>query len=112
MQESTLALVALYEAGGFEIDEDFRDLPDHIAAELEFLYLLNFGALAAELEDDKEAAADRATLRQQFLSGHLIPWIAPFAAAVKAGAESDFYRELADLTARFVAMQADMEGPG
>ncbi len=112
MQESTLALVALYEAGGFEIDENFRDLPDHIAAELEFLYLLNFGALAAELEGDEAAAADRATLRQQFLSGHLIPWIAPFAAAVKAGAESDFYRELADLTARFVAMQADMEGPG
>ena len=42
MQESVVELQKLYAQGGFEIDEDFRDLPDHVAVELEFLYLLNF----------------------------------------------------------------------
>ena len=42
MQDSTMAVVGLYEEGGFELSEDFRDLPDHVAAELEFLYLLLF----------------------------------------------------------------------
>ena len=43
MQDSTMAVEQLYQEGGFEIDEDFRELPDHIAAELEFLYLLIYG---------------------------------------------------------------------
>ena len=32
----------LYADAGFEMDEAFRDLPDHVAAELEFMYLLLF----------------------------------------------------------------------
>jgi putative dimethyl sulfoxide reductase chaperone len=38
MQDSTLAVRALYEQAGFEVDENFRELPDHVAVELEFLY--------------------------------------------------------------------------
>ena len=40
MQDSTVQVLELYKEGGFELSEDFRELPDHIAAELEFLYLL------------------------------------------------------------------------
>ncbi|MEK7875660.1 MAG: molecular chaperone TorD family protein, partial [Pseudomonadota bacterium] len=40
MQDSTMAVEELYQEGDFEMDEDFRELPDHIAAEMEFLYLL------------------------------------------------------------------------
>ncbi len=77
-------VVALYAEAGFEIDESFRELPDHVAAELEFLYVL--------LHDD------RAELARRFLEGHLAKWIPPFARAVAAGARTPFYRELAELT--------------
>ncbi|MEG1833585.1 MAG: molecular chaperone TorD family protein [Burkholderiaceae bacterium] len=109
MQESTMAVVALYEEGGFEIDENFRDLPDHIAAELEFLYLLNFRALSAELEGDAAAGAAVADLRQRFLADHLARWVAPFTAAAAAHAQSAFYRELAGITALWVAREAAQE---
>jgi TorA maturation chaperone TorD len=40
-----------------------------------------------------------------FLDIHLGAWVAPFAAAVAAHAQTAFYRELAALTERFVRME-------
>ncbi len=107
MQDSTMAVQALYEEGGFEIDEDFRELPDHIAAELEFLYLLIYRENEARRNDDPEALTAMAGLRKRFLDAHLGSWVGPFTAAVRAGAQNGFYRELAELTRRFVNMEAD-----
>jgi TorA maturation chaperone TorD len=99
MQDSTLAVAGLYEEGGFELSEDFRDLPDHVAAELEFLYLLLF-------REGRADAGDAIALKRRLLGEHLGRWIGPFTRAVKAGAQCGFYRELGDLTNRFVAMEA------
>lgn len=101
-----MAVIELYAEGGFEIDDSFRDLPDHIAAELEFLYLLNFRALSAELEGDAAAGAAVTDLRQRFLSDHLARWVAPFTDEAAARAQSAFYRELAGITASWVALEA------
>jgi TorA maturation chaperone TorD len=106
MQDSTMAVRALYAEGGFDVDEGFRELPDHIAAELEFLYLLLFRECAARRSGDAGAQQANAALRRRFLGEHLGAWAAPFAAAVVAGAETDFYRELGGLTGRFVALEA------
>lgn len=91
--DPTAALLALYAAGGFEVDEDFRDLPDHIALELEFLYLLIY----------QDAARP---LRERFLREHLAAWAPAFSATVQAEAETAFYRQLAGLTSQVVAMEA------
>lgn len=106
MQDSTAEVDALYAEGGFEIDDGFRELPDHIAAELEFLYLLIFRENEAQRSGDVAALAAIADLRKRFLGGHLGTWIVPFTAAIRDGAETDFYRELAGLTGRFVSMEA------
>lgn len=103
--DPTLALVDLYEQGGFEMDPDFRDLPDHLAVELEFLYTLIFDIAAATQSGDERALAHAQTLRAALLERHLACWIGPFAAAVGENAASDFYRRLAALTARFVDLQ-------
>jgi TorA maturation chaperone TorD len=99
MQDSTMAVVGLYEEGGFELAEEFRDLPDHVAAELEFLYLLLF-------REGRAGAEGAFALRKRLLGEHLGRWIGPFTEAVKAGARCAFYRELGDLTQRFVAGEA------
>jgi TorA maturation chaperone TorD len=106
MQGSTVAVAALYAEGGFEIADEFRDLPDHVAAELEFLYLLLFKLAQARISGDSAAASTVDALRRRFLEGHLGVWIGRFGAAVTAGAQTDFYRALADLTERFVGLEA------
>lgn len=105
MRESTMAVLEMYEEGGFELDEEFHELPDHVAAELEFLYLLTFNENQARRIGDSQAAAAAAGLRTRFLHEHLSVWIGPFTAAVRAGARSSFYRELAELTDRFIRME-------
>lgn len=99
------AVLALYSAGGFEMDDEFKELPDHVAVELEFLYLLTFNKNRADAAGETDDAAATEALRKRFLREHLGAWIGPFAAAVKAKAETDFYRELADFTERFVRME-------
>jgi TorA maturation chaperone TorD len=106
MQDSTMAVLELYREGGFEIDEDFRELPDHVAAELEFLYLLIYRENQAHRLGEPDALMSTAGLRKRFLNEHLGAWIGPFTAAVRVGAKSAFYRELAELTNRFVRMEA------
>jgi TorA maturation chaperone TorD len=96
----------LYEEGGFEMDEEFLELPDHIAAELEFLYLLIYRENEGRRNGEPETLKAATRLKKRFLEEQLGLWIGPFTAAVKAGAQSGFYRQLAELTDRFVKMEA------
>lgn len=106
---ATMTVLGLYEEGGFDVSDEFRELPDHLAAELEFLYLLihsqNHGQAAGGVID----AADAARLRRRFVSDHLASWIDPFAAAVDVGATTAFYRELARCTQHFLRLEAASE---
>jgi TorA maturation chaperone TorD len=106
MQDSTLAASRLYQEGGFELSEEFRDLPDHIAAELEFLYLLLFRHEEARQNGEADGVREIAALKRRFLDEHLGAWVGRFAHAVTHASQSAFYRELAGLTERFVRMQA------
>lgn len=106
MQDSTVAVMRLYAEGGFEIAEDFREAPDHIAAELEFLYLLLFRERCARRDGAAAAAAEAEGLRGRFLGQHLGRWAGPFSRAMRGAAETAYYRELADLTASFVSLEA------
>jgi len=110
LQDSTLAVIALYEAGGFEVADDFRDLPDHIAAELEFLYLLLFRRAEALRSGDPQAMSRYSELQRRFLEEHLGRWARAIAAAIQDGAQTDFYRDLAALTNSFVSSEADAAG--
>ncbi len=108
MQDSTLAVRELYRQGGFEIDDAFQDLPDHVAVELEFLYLLTFTENSQVRMADGALPATR-SLRQRFLREHLGAWIVPFTQAIAAGAQTAFYRELATLTEQIVQAEAAAE---
>lgn len=105
MGESTMAVLDLYREGGFEIDEDFRDGPDHVAVELEFLYLLLFRANEALRLGDAAQQEAVAGLKRRFLKQHLGLWVRPFAAAMRENAQTPFYRSLSELTERVVGME-------
>lgn len=110
MQESTLAVMELYRQGGFEVDEEFMDLPDHVAVELEFFYLLLFKQNESRRGGLHDVYADWEKLEAMFLGDHLGKWIGLFVPAVVAAAQTPFYRVLAQLTQRFVEMEASRLG--
>lgn len=106
MNDSTLALLELYKEAGFEMDEEFRELPDHISAELEFLYLLIFRENEALRTTDASKLEQARNLKRRFLTEHLGHWIGPFATAMRCNAQTGFYRQLADLSEAFVKQEA------
>lgn len=91
-----------YRAGGYEVDETFRDLPDHIAAELEFLYTLIFREARAAASANGADLQEAVDLRRRFVEQHLGRWVGSFTEALRGGGETALYRTLADLTERFV----------
>ena len=105
MQDSAMALLKLYEQAGFEIDPEFRDLPDHVAVELEFLYLLTHQCNQATTRGDGRALQVCQALRSAFLADHLGRWLGPFVGAVREYAQCGFYRTLAELTELFVRLE-------
>lgn len=106
MQDSTMEVQSLYQEGGFDLDEELREMPDHVAVELEFLYLLIFKQNEAARAGFDEVFASWAHLQHMFLERHLGAWIGRFAEATRRGAQTAFYRDLAALTERFVRMIA------
>ncbi len=107
--EATMAVLDFYEQGGFDVSEEIHELPDHVAVELEFLYLLIFAQNQAQLGGDAEALAAANALHRRFVVEHLNAWLGDFAAAVKAGTGTAFYRELVELTGKFIRLEADLQ---
>ena len=106
MGDSTMAVQKLYAQAGFDMSEDFREVPDHIAVELEFLYLLTYRQNEAARNNESEALREMSALRKHFLDEHLGRWVGPFTAAMAEGAQCSFYRRLAGLTGAFVSLEA------
>jgi TorA maturation chaperone TorD len=107
--EATMAVLDFYEQGGFDVSEELHELPDHVAVELEFLYALIFAQNQAQLGGNAADLAAVNALHRRFVVEHLNGWLGDFAAAVRAGAGTAFYRELAELTGKFVRLEADLQ---
>jgi TorA maturation chaperone TorD len=103
-----LPVLDLYADAGLEVADHFGDLPDHVAAELEFLYLVIFRQAEANFAGDIDALAKWEAMERRFLSEHLGAWMPPFTEAVRIGATTAFYRRLADVTSRFVVAERDV----
>lgn len=88
MQKSVFDVRAAYRNAGVHKSDDYKDLDDYIAVELEFVrHLLEKGDIAA--------AAD-------FLNNHLMNWIPEFHAALYGAAVLDFYKGLSAFTLSFL----------
>ncbi len=100
MTEATERVQAEYHEAG--VDIDLNEPADHIAAELEFVFLLVATEVEA-LEAGKFEAAEQHLERQyEFLSEHLGRWVSEIAENIRENADTEFYRALGDETQRFV----------
>jgi TorA maturation chaperone TorD len=107
MGESTGKVSAFYGSCGLHLADDFHEMPDHIAVELEFISFL------AHKERDSVAAGDRgeanrfAGLQLSFLDRFLLPWLSPFTRSILEGTESPFYRAIAQCTVAYLTGDRD-----
>ncbi len=102
MGNSTMDAQSRYEEAGLKFSKDFREAPDHIAAELEFLHFLIFLEIEALEKEEWEAALDSIKLQELFLKDHLGAWVSAFTSNVEEHAETEFYKILARITRKFV----------
>ena len=100
MGESTVDALYQYKREGIEVR--LKEAPDHIAIELEFMFFL----ISKELEGIRGSNLSDAEAFQKkqkaFLEVHLGRWVSQFADQVEAHAQTDFYKNLANLTKSFV----------
>ncbi|WP_338824993.1 Chaperone protein TorD [Moorella humiferrea] len=103
-QEVTLKVRRIYLSYNFLPRNYRREADDHIGLELEFMYRLS--AMAAERLDAGDLTGAARILRDQeeFLDGHLLAWVPPFAGDVMANAATDFYRGMGSLLKGFVEL--------
>lgn len=103
MGDSTAQVAAVYQTQGLHLADDFPELPDHIAVELEFLSFLAFQQRQAQSAGNQNEANRLATAQLKFINEFLAPWLTPFCQAIIEDGEAPFYMALAECTAAFVA---------
>lgn len=114
--ESTREVVKLYAQAGLRISEDFKDLPDHFAAELEFMFYLlrEQMRLNTEAEEENEAVTNDEDLididaliniEKNFLMEHLLKWGFLMLQNVKEASSHQFYHALAEVTDSFLSFE-------
>ncbi|WP_018950170.1 molecular chaperone [Thioalkalivibrio sp. ALMg11] len=96
MGSSTVEMEAFYQRYGLARDPDFRDLPDHLALQLQFVgYLLGLAADAEDQQERERIAAEAGNFVRRFLN----PWLPNFQRqldeAVGHAPAAEGYRRLA-----------------
>ena len=102
MGESTLDVKNRYREAGLDTAKNFKDTPDHITAELEFMYYLIFKEIEAFADSDTEAAIGFIQKQKSFLEDHLMSWVPEFGNNIIEYAENTFYPNLAKATETFL----------
>lgn len=102
MGDSTARVAAFYHYCGLHLADDFHELPDHFAVELEFMSYLAFKQREAETSGDKAGMTRFAGLQREFLDRFLLPWLEPFTSAVVIDDEAPFYKSIAQCTSAFI----------
>jgi TorA maturation chaperone TorD len=102
MGESTLDVKNKYREEGLDTSKDFKDAPDHITAELEFMYYLIFREIEAFSNSEIETALGFVQKQKYFLESHLLAWVPEFAANIIEKADTLFYQNLATATQTFL----------
>ena len=102
MGNSTMDVIKRYQQSGLAMAEDFKDAPDHIAAELEFMHFLIYKEIEATNEGDDRKVYTNLISQQSFLTDHLGAWVSEFVGKVMEHANTTFYQNLARATDTFI----------
>ena len=102
MGDSTQDVRNRYREAGLDTAKTFKDAPDHISAELEFMYYLIFKEIEALSNSNTETAIGFIQKQKSFLEDHLMVWVPEFANNIVGNAENPFYLNLAKVAVIFL----------
>jgi DMSO reductase family type II enzyme chaperone len=89
-------------------DEDKRELPDYLCAELEFLAFLAFKQAQAAQEVDEGLLNGYLWAERDFLERHMVGWLPVFTEQLAKEGEFLFYAHLADFTIAFARAELEL----
>jgi TorA maturation chaperone TorD len=107
MGDTTMDVLDHYRALGLDIADNFKDAPDHVCAELEFMHVLVCRQAEALRTEDGDRLVDSRQRQHAFLGNHAGAWIPDFAAKVMEHAETQFYRFMGEVTKHFVEEESE-----
>jgi len=93
-----------YERFNFVVEKDKARVvsPDHIAIELEFMYMLIEAEIKALKDDDEEAANEFQKIQLEFLEKHLITFAPLYLINVKNESQTPLYHDAAMMGLEFI----------
>ncbi|MCQ9205927.1 MAG: molecular chaperone TorD family protein [Omnitrophica bacterium] len=100
MGNSTISVRKLYEQEYLKIG--LKEMPDHIAIELEFMHYLAVKEANADNGNLKDEVLNYRKKQLLFLSEHLGSWIDEFSVRVDKNAQTQFYKTLAKVSRAFI----------
>jgi TorA maturation chaperone TorD len=103
----TVRVKKFIEAAGLNYQSDFGGMPDHIAAELEFMQKLEERYAQAMADNETELAKNLLLIKGRFLAEHLLAWAPGFFNKVIDKATLPFYREIAGLAKAFLEQEGE-----
>lgn len=107
MGPSTIQVKDIYLSAGMVLSGSFKDLPDHLAVELEFMAYL--ADKESKLSDSAAKADEFLVLQYQFLKNHLSQWVDMVCEAILDNTENPFYEAIGTLTSEFVLDESNIE---
>jgi TorA maturation chaperone TorD len=102
MGPSSIAMMKLYSTAGLRLDDEFNEMPDHVAVALEFLYYLIFKETNAGSNDAREEKEKIRQTETYFLNKFIFPWIPRFCDRIAAADEHPFYTDLGKCLSAFI----------
>ena len=103
--ESTVDVKKRYAEEGLDIG--LKEVPDHIAIELEFMYFIIFREVEAIRISDFGTSVRYLKKQKAFLETHLGMWVSEFGDNVEANAQTTFYNNLAGITESFIRKELE-----
>ncbi len=101
----TAAVERLYLKDGLGPSAEFRELPDHVGVELEFMAFLCRKTLEAIQAGDPAAAQDYRHQQCRFFVEHLGTWARLLAERLASQAQTSLYRFLGNFLNQFLALE-------
>ncbi len=96
-----------YRSIGGDVTVEYGDLPDHLGAELDFMFFLCEKEKRCWGDRNGKEACQYLGAQKDFLEQHLLKWIPDLCQEIRGKTETGFYRSLAAFTHRFVTADAE-----
>lgn len=96
MGDSTMQVLEMYKKMNLSFDEDFKEMPDHVAVELEFMYFLIEKESQALDQSNLKLLLICTEIKEIFFNQFLLKWMPSFCRRIKDNTQSKFYDALAD----------------